>query len=63
MHRNWLINPTRVLELDRDAGGTSVFVGSAAAAAGSGVRVPVAKERAAAVRDALLQGARGIRQV
>ncbi|HTQ06063.1 MAG TPA: LytTR family DNA-binding domain-containing protein [Polyangiaceae bacterium] len=63
VHRNWLINPTRVLELERDAGGTSLFVGPAHAADGSGVRVPVAKDRAAAVRDVLLQGASGIRQV
>jgi DNA-binding LytR/AlgR family response regulator len=63
VHRNWLINPMRVIALEREAGGTSVFVGSAHAGAGSGVRVPVSKERAAAVRDALLQGARGIRQI
>ncbi len=63
VHRNWLINPTRVLELDRDGGGTSVFVGPAKSGDGAGLRVPVSKERAAAVRDALLQGARGIRQL
>jgi two-component system response regulator LytT len=63
VHRNWLINPSRVLELERDAGDTSVFVGRALAAGTSGVRVPVAKDRAVAVRDALLAGARGVRHV
>jgi two-component system response regulator LytT len=63
VHRNWLINPTRVLELERETGGTSVFVGRAQAGEASGLRVPVSKERAQAVREVLLQGARGIRQV
>jgi DNA-binding LytR/AlgR family response regulator len=61
VHRNWLINPTRVLELERDAGDTSIYVGHALGAEKWGVRVPVAKERAVAVRDALLAGARGVR--
>jgi two-component system response regulator LytT len=63
VHRNWLINPSRVLELERDAGDTSVYVGQAVGPDKSGVRVPVAKERAVAVRDALLAGARGVRHV
>ena len=29
VHRQWLVNPARVLELDRDAGETSVLVGNA----------------------------------
>jgi DNA-binding LytR/AlgR family response regulator len=61
VHRNWLINPSRVLEFERDAGETSVYVGHALGPETSGVRVPVAKERAIAVRDALLASARGIR--
>jgi two-component system response regulator LytT len=63
VHRNWLINPSRVLELERDAGDTSVYVGQAVGKGKSGVRVPVAKERAVAVRDALLAGARGVRHI
>jgi DNA-binding LytR/AlgR family response regulator len=63
VHRNWLINPSRVLELERDAGDTSVFVGHAFGAEMSGVRVPVAKERAVTVRDVLLATARGVRHV
>ncbi len=61
VHRNWLINPARVLELERESGETSVLVGSAEGAQTSGVRVPVAKERAVSVRQALLSATRGVR--
>lgn len=61
VHRNWLVNPARVLELEREGGDTSLFVGVADAREKSGVRVPVAKERASEVRDALLSATRGIR--
>lgn len=63
VHRNWLINPARVLELERESGGTNVFVGVNSAGSASGLRVPVSKDRAVAVREALLDGARGIRLV
>jgi DNA-binding LytR/AlgR family response regulator len=63
VHRNWLINPTRVLEFARDSEGTSVFVGRSQPGEPSGVRVPVSKDRATAVREALLAGACGIRQI
>ena len=62
VHRNWLINPLRVLELEREAGGSSVFVGTPERGETGGLRVPVSKDRTAAVREALLLGARGIRQ-
>jgi DNA-binding LytR/AlgR family response regulator len=60
VHRNWLVNAARVLELERDAGEMTLFVG-AAGPGSAGVRVPVAKERAALVRDLLLKSARGVR--
>jgi DNA-binding LytR/AlgR family response regulator len=63
VHRNWLINPSRVVELERDAGETTLFVGVVEGTEKTGVRVPVAKERAVEVRDALLAGTRGIRQM
>lgn len=63
VHRNWLVNPSRVVELDRDGGETSLWVGVSEGTDKTGVRVPVAKERAAAVRDALLADTRGIRHV
>jgi DNA-binding LytR/AlgR family response regulator len=63
VHRNWLINPLRVVELEREAGDTNLFVGSSDSPEKAGVRVPVSKERAGAVRDALLAGTRGIRHL
>jgi DNA-binding LytR/AlgR family response regulator len=58
VHRNWLINPSRVLELSRAVGETVLLLGSGEA---SGVEVPVAKERAPAIRGALLSAAPGVR--
>jgi DNA-binding LytR/AlgR family response regulator len=62
VHRNWLVNAARVLELERDGGEMTLFVGSATGPDKAGVRVPVAKERAAEVRELLLATARGVRQ-
>jgi hypothetical protein len=62
-HRTWLINPSRVVELEREAGETSLFVGVAEGQQKTAVSVPVAKERAVAVREALLAGTSGLRQV
>lgn len=59
VHRNWLVNPEQVLELVRDVG-DELIVG--ADAEGEGVHVPVARERAQAVRDALLADATGLRR-
>jgi hypothetical protein len=55
------VNAARVIELERDSGEVSLFVGSAASAERVGVRVPVAKERAGSVRETLMATARGIR--
>jgi hypothetical protein len=49
-----------VLELE--AGEINLLVGIAAGSDTTGVRVPVAKERAALVRELLLATARGVRQ-
>jgi DNA-binding LytR/AlgR family response regulator len=62
VHRNWLVNAARVLELEREAGEMNLFVGSATGPDKAGVRIPVAKERAAEVRELLLATARGVRQ-
>jgi DNA-binding LytR/AlgR family response regulator len=56
-HRNWLVNPEHVLELLRDAG-DELLIGDEH----EGPRVPVARERAQAVRDALLANATGLRR-
>jgi two-component system response regulator LytT len=59
-HRNWLVNADYVMELEGSGSETELLVGSAAEA-GGGVRVPVARERAQAVREALLGNTMGIR--
>ena len=61
VHGNWLVNPLRVLELEREAGETTLLVGCTEDGRTVGVRVPVAKDRAAAVRDALPSVAPGVR--
>lgn len=53
VHRNWLVNVEHVKELEGAGSETEVLVGD--------VRVPVARERAQAVREALMQGTLGIR--
>jgi DNA-binding LytR/AlgR family response regulator len=55
VHRNWLVNVAHVLELE---GGVS----DAALLVGAGLRVPVARERAAAVRELLLANSAGVRR-
>ncbi len=62
VHRNWLVNATHIKELERDGHETKLFVGAGVADAGKGVRVPVARERAAAVREMLLTNATGLRR-
>ena len=58
VHRNWLINPSRVLELSRAVGETVLLLGSSES---SGVEVPVARDRAPAIRGVLLSAAPGVR--
>ncbi len=62
VHRNWLVNPTHIKELERDGSETRVFVGTGIGKDYPGLRVPVARERAQAVREALLQNAMGLRR-
>jgi two-component system response regulator LytT len=51
VHRNWLVNIAHIRELD----GTELLVAD-------GLRVPVARERAAAVRELLLESSAGVRR-
>jgi DNA-binding LytR/AlgR family response regulator len=53
VHRNWLVNVDHVKELEGAGSETELLVGDQ--------RVPVARERAQAVREALMQGTLGIR--
>jgi len=63
VHRNWLVNAEHIKELERDGPETRLFVGEGVGEGGKGVRVPVARERAAAVREMLLENATGLRRV
>jgi len=62
VHRNWLVNTVHIKELERDGHETRLFVGPAVADGGRGVRVPVARERSATVREMLLANATGLRR-
>ena len=55
VHRNWLVNTDHVRELEGAGADTELIVGS------DGLRIPVARDRASAVREALLAGTMGIR--
>jgi DNA-binding LytR/AlgR family response regulator len=61
VHRNWLVNATRVLELDRVSGETTILVGEIGSDR-AGLTVPVSRDRAQAVRDLLMANATGIRR-
>jgi DNA-binding LytR/AlgR family response regulator len=63
VHRNWLVNAAHIKELERDGHETRLFVGPGVADAGQGVTVPVARERAAALREMLLANATGLRRL
>jgi len=62
VHRQWLVNASHIKELERDGDETRLFVGPALGDDKRGVRVPVARERATAVRNALLANATGLRR-
>ena len=55
VHRNWLVNLAHVLELEGTASDAELLVGD-------GLRVPVARERAASVRELLLANTAGVRK-
>jgi DNA-binding LytR/AlgR family response regulator len=61
VHRNWLVDPTHVRQLERRSGQASLFVGTGLGEEGEGLRVPVARERSHAVREELLANAMGLR--
>jgi DNA-binding LytR/AlgR family response regulator len=62
VHRQWLVNASHIKELERDGDETRLFVGPALGDERKGVRVPVARERAATVRNELLSNATGLRR-
>jgi DNA-binding LytR/AlgR family response regulator len=58
VHRNWLVRPESVVSLDRAEGETIVRVGDAQGS----IEVPVARDRAMSVREALLDTSVGLRK-
>jgi two-component system, LytTR family, response regulator LytT len=62
VHRNWLVNSQHIREMERDSGETTLIVGSGYAEEAPSVRVPVARERNAEVRQRLVDAAPGIRK-
>lgn len=61
VHRSWLVNLAHVKELERADDDTKLFVGASVAEGGMGLHVPVARERAAIIRERLLMNATGLR--
>ena len=59
VHRNWLVNLAAVKEMEREGGEMTLLVGSMGDAA---IRAPVARDRAKAVRELLLENATGVRR-
>jgi two-component system, LytTR family, response regulator LytT len=57
VHRSWLVNADHVQELEGTGSETELLVGTAADA----MRIPVARDRAQAVREALLGNTTGLR--
>lgn len=61
VHRNWLVSEEHVLELERDSGESAVLLGTRVPG-GPSLRVPVARDRAAALRARLIDEGVGIRR-
>lgn len=62
VHRNWLVSLAHIKELEREGGESVLLVGAAHDDGASGIRVPIARDRAQAVRDRLLASATGLRR-
>lgn len=61
-HRNWLVNAAQIKTLERSAGDTTLFVGAEIGQDSVGICVPVARTRAAYLRERLLGDAIGVRR-
>ena len=62
VHRNWLVNLAYARELEREGSETTLFVGASIGDESQGIRVPVSRDRAQALRNALLANATGVRR-
>ncbi|MCY1036660.1 LytTR family DNA-binding domain-containing protein [Corallococcus sp. BB11-1] len=61
VHRNWLVNLALVRQIERGDGETTLLIGSRTSNVPP-LRVPVARDRAARVRELLLANAAGVRR-
>lgn len=61
VHRSWLVNVEHVRELEGYGSETELLVGSPGADPRGGVRIAVSRDRAQAVREALLSATMGVR--
>jgi DNA-binding LytR/AlgR family response regulator len=62
VHRNWLISVAHVKQLERGTGETTLFVGAGIEDGSEGIRVPVSRNHAQALREMLLANAIGVRR-
>jgi DNA-binding LytR/AlgR family response regulator len=62
VHRNWLVNLAFARELRREGSETTLFVGASLGDQSQGVCVPVSRDRAQSLRNALLENATGLRR-
>lgn len=62
VHRNWVVNQDHVRALERDECGSTLIVGSALPHDARNLRIPIARDKAQAVREALLVGTTGLRR-
>jgi DNA-binding LytR/AlgR family response regulator len=62
VHRNWLVNLGFARELKREGNETTLFVGASLGDRSQGVSVPVSRDRAQSLRNALLENATGLRR-
>ena len=62
VHRNWLISVAHVKQLERGTGETTLFVGAGIEDESQGIRVPVSRNHAQALREMLLANAIGVRR-
>lgn len=62
VHRSWLVNVPFIREFGRDSGEHMLFVGQGITGDGSGITVPVARDRASAIREMLLSSSTGLRR-
>jgi DNA-binding LytR/AlgR family response regulator len=61
VHRSWLVNVEHVRELEGFGSETELLVGSPGDDPRGGVRIPVSRDRAQAVRETLMASTTGIR--